>query len=206
MALADFLPTTNRNKKFFGRIDPLPFGTSNQQVLGGASAPPPPGNRPTRPDILSSLVEKGPEDSLIFQNFTPAQKEVLNQLLSLGIGGIGQGISGFGPIEQHARTQFAQQTIPTIAERFTSMGGQRGGAFQQALGQAGAGLEESLAALRSQFDLQRQGQLQSLLSLGLTPQFETLYKGEKPGFFKSAAGPLLQGLGTILPLLLLGRR
>lgn len=55
----------------------------------------------------------------------------------------------FDPIEQQARQDFAQTTVPTIAERFSSMGGQRSSAFGQQLGQAASGLESQLAALRS---------------------------------------------------------
>jgi hypothetical protein len=63
----------------------------------------------------------------------------------------------FAPIEQQARTGFAQQTMPSIAERFSSLGSggsQRSSAFPQALSQAGQGLEEQLAALRAQYGFQ----------------------------------------------------
>jgi len=57
----------------------------------------------------------------------------------------------FAPIEAQARAGFQQQTLPTIAERFTTMGaGARGtGAFARTVGAAGAGLEGSLAALKA---------------------------------------------------------
>lgn len=58
----------------------------------------------------------------------------------------------FGPIEEQARAGFRQQALPTIAERFTSMGqGARGtGAFARTVGGAAAGLEASLAALKAE--------------------------------------------------------
>jgi len=58
----------------------------------------------------------------------------------------------FAPIEAQARAGFQQQTLPTIAERFTTMGaGARGtGAFARTVGAAGAGLESSLAALKAE--------------------------------------------------------
>jgi len=57
----------------------------------------------------------------------------------------------FGPIEARARRQFAQETLPSIAERFTALtgGGQRAGAFERQKAQAGGELEENLAALRA---------------------------------------------------------
>ena len=71
------------------------------------------------------------------------------------------------PVEQQYTRNFAQNTVPGLAERFTSMGqgGQHSSAFQGALGQAGAGMNEDLAALR-------QSHLMNLLNIGLKPQNE----------------------------------
>ncbi len=58
------------------------------------------------------------------------------------------------------KKQFEEQTIPGIAERFSGLGSgaQNSSAFQQALGQAGAGLSENLAALRGGMQQQGVGQ------------------------------------------------
>lgn len=64
---------------------------------------------------------------------------------------------GIGGIEQQARQDFAQKTLPGIAERFTAAGGQRSSAFQQQLGQAGADLETQLAVLRQEEARRQQG-------------------------------------------------
>ena len=101
----------------------------------------------------------------------------------------------FGPIAQRARTQFQQQTIPSIAERFTALGAQNSSAFPQALGQAGAGLEEGLAGLESQFGLQKLGALQGLLNLGLAPQFETVIHPAQQSGIANLLAPLLGALG-----------
>lgn len=127
-----------------------------------------------------------PEETKQFQNFKPNQVAALDQLLQMGL-------QNFNPAaqEQLARNQFQTQTLPSIAERFTSMGGgQRSSAFQGALGQAGAGLEQSLAALRSQYG-------QQALNYGLRPQFENLYQPETQGLFgglSQSAGPILEQL------------
>lgn len=136
--------------------------------------------------------------------FSPEQSSALNKLLSQGLQGMGQlQQPSFDPIEQRARSQFEQRTIPTIAERFTSMGGQASSAFPELLGQAGAGLEEDLAAQRALFGQQQYGQqfqnLMSLLNLGLTPQFDTLYRPEQPSFLQSLLPGLAGGLGQSLP-------
>ena len=51
--------------------------------------------------------------------------------------------------------QFNEQIVPGLAERFSGLGAgaQRSSAFSQALGAAGAGLSENLAALRGQLQL-----------------------------------------------------
>jgi hypothetical protein len=116
----------------------------------------------------------------------------------------------FAPIAQQARTRFQTQTVPSIAERFSSLGGQggqRSSAFQGALGSAGAGLDENLASLQQQYGLQQQGQQQNLLSLLLghaqQPGFENLFMQGRQGLLGSLAGGLGQGLG-MTPALLAG--
>lgn len=63
----------------------------------------------------------------------------------------------FEPIAERARSEFSTKTIPAIMERLTGMGGQRSSALRQSLEQAGTGLDERLAALRSQYGLQERG-------------------------------------------------
>lgn len=132
----------------------------------------------------------------------PNQIGAQNQLLQMGLSGI-QNLPqpSFEPIAERARTQFNTQTIPGLAERFTSLGGgQRSSAFQGALGQAGAGLEEALAALGSQFGLQQRGQdqnfLSNLLGMGLSPQFENIIPQGQGGF-----GSTFGGAASLLPFL-----
>lgn len=139
------------------------------------------------------------------------QQQVQNQFLQYLLQQLGQGAQGaeqgFAPIEELSRTQFREETIPGLAERFTAMGnGQRSSAFQKALGQAGSGLETQLAALRGQYGLQRQGQLGQLLGLGLQPRTENILQPRQPGLFENlltpvagaAAQPLGMRLGTSL--------
>lgn len=131
------------------------------------------------------------------------QNNILNQLPGmLNQVGNNNNANSFAPIAQKARTQFNTQTIPGIAERFTAMGGGLSDSgFQTTLGQAGAGLEESLAALESQHGLAQQGQQQNLLlnllGLGFQPQNENIYMPDQPGFLHGAASGFGQGLGSI---------
>jgi hypothetical protein len=141
--------------------------------------------------------------------FTGNQQNMMNMLGGMGMQGLqtGQMPGGMNidPILQQAQTQFNTQTIPSLAERFTSLGGQggqRSSAFQGALGQAGAGLQENMAAMKSQYMMQMMPMLMQMLGVGLTPQYEQQYMPGKPGLWQSlmpaageAAPGALQGIG-----------
>jgi len=140
--------------------------------------------------------------------FTPQQRGGYEQLLQQGLSGM-QNIPSaqFGPIADLYKTQFQQQTIPTIAERFTGMGagGQRSSAFEQALGGAGAGLNQQLAGMEQQFNMQQRGQeisrLMNMLQMGLQPQFQTDYIPPEPGFLSSVGSGLGAGIGSAMPMI-----
>jgi len=61
-----------------------------------------------------------------------------------------------------ARRRFEQETLPGIAERFSSFGGTRGSGFRQELAGAGANLESNLASLLSQTLGAERGRRESL--------------------------------------------
>ena len=124
-------------------------------------------------------------------NFNPQQQQAFSQILQQALSGLQNPTQGFEPIAQNARQQFNTQTIPSLAERFTSMGGdsrQQSSAFAGALGSASSGLDSQLAALKAQYGLQNQNSLQNLLGMGLTPQFENVFKPRQPGFLESLLG------------------
>jgi hypothetical protein len=132
--------------------------------------------------------------------FNPQQQNTFQNLLGIGNQGLQNPYQGFEPIEQRARSQFQQRTIPQLLEQFTSMGGHgtaalSSPAFASQLGSAGAGLEEGLAAQRSQYGMQNQSQLMQLLGLGLTPQFNDYQREGRPGLFQSYAPGLGQYFG-----------
>ena len=129
--------------------------------------------------------------------FEPQQQEAFNQLLQNVLPQILSGqlpTQGFEPIAQREVQRFQQETVPTLAERFTGMGAgaQGSSGFQEALARGGSQLGTDLAAMGSQFGLQRQGQLMQLLGMGLTPQQENFFMPGKTGFL----GALAPGLGT----------
>lgn len=149
-----------------------------------------------QPDSFWSGQPAGVET---FNQYTPEQQQAFSQVLQQALGGLGKNQFDFAPIEDQARRGFAEKTVPTIAERFSSLGSggsQRSSAFGQQLGAAGAGLETDLAAMKQNYGLQQQQMLQNLLGIGLQPQFESLYRPGSEGFGKSFARDLIGNLAT----------
>jgi len=141
---------------------------------------------------LKQMMIGQPEQTRQFPRFNQGQEGVLDQFLQQGSQN-----ADFGNIEKQARQQFSQQTVPGLAERFTSMGAgsQGSSAFQGALGQAGAGLETGLGALRSQFGMQQ-------AKMGLQPRFDSTFSEATPGYLqKNLEGLFEQGPEMILKLL-----
>jgi len=148
--------------------------------------------------------------ALQFQNYSPEVQQALSTILQGGLGRLNQPQFdmnqnsqpfNFAPIANEARQNFAQQTIPSIAERFTGLGAQNSSAFGQQLGQAASGLETNLASLGSQYGLQNRGQeaqiglqnqgqliqyILSLLGMGTQKTFENAYIPRQNGFFQNA--------------------
>jgi len=168
------------------------------------------GNRPGQGDPNT------PEGFNRYSKFNPQQRQIFEMLAQL-MGGSGnfqkandyqsQLLSGdpeaTKAFEAPYMRQFNEQTIPGIAERFSGMGAgaQSSGAFQRALGGAGADLQERLASLREglkfQASTQPFEQLMRMLGLeteGLTENpkswWEQLISGVAPAAVKAGIGAL----------------
>lgn len=124
------------------------------------------------------------------------EQSILDFLLQNGMGQLQNPQQGFKPLEDYARTQFANHTVPSLAERFTSFGGGNNAlsspSFASQLGQAGAGLESSLAALGAQYGQQNQQNGLSQLQTGLKPAFNTDYRATQHGTGTNILASLLQ--------------
>lgn len=101
----------------------------------------------------------------------------------------------FAPIEQRARSNFSNQTVPSIANRFLAGNTRNSSGFQEALGSGAADLETGIEQLRNQYGQQGFGNLLQLLQQG---QQENIYEPEQQGFGSQAGSALIQ----ILPFLL----
>jgi len=154
-------------------------------------------------------------------NLNKGQGQFLNQLIKMLQGMSGEG-GGYGQamgllqdylnpqsdvyqnFEKPYLRQFNEQTIPGLAERFAGMGAQGGAlsssGFGQALGSAGAGLQENLAQMKT--GMQRSaagdimGQFNQLAGLGLgTQPFSYQQKPASAGLIGTGLSSFLGGLG-----------
>ncbi len=147
--------------------------------------------------------------------YNPQQEELLNMLL----GSLGQQLPGglqnlqnilggdqgtFEAFERPARRAFEQQTIPTIAERFTGQGAgaQRSSAFGQALGTAGRELEEDIFSKRIGMQSDALSQLLGMLGPAISPRQYQYTKPRQPGFLESLGVGAAEGVGKAAPLLM----
>jgi hypothetical protein len=151
--------------------------------------------------MMANLLEQlgGREGrSEAFSQFGPQFQDQQNNLIRNLMTQLGSGAQqGFQPIENQARQDFAQKTIPTIAERFNSLGS--GGLSSPALHSqqygAGAQFETGLQALKSQYGMQQNSQLMQLLQL-LQPN--QAYFGRQPGLFEGAGKGVFESLPAYL--------
>jgi hypothetical protein len=175
---------------------------------------------------IGGLFGRGKTRDKNIQNptITPGQSDALQRILeqlgmSGGAGGnyqksqdyLGNMLSGDpGAYEQWAapyKTQFNEQILPGIEERYSGLGGGLGGGlgsssgFGQAVGgaasQYGSNLAQLYAQLRQQAAQQAMGQYNHLAGLGLgTRAVETQYQPGQLGLLGNAASGFLQGAGS----------
>jgi len=155
--------------------------------------------------LFGGGTQGGPRQA---NNFNPQQKNSQQQILQQLMGMLQNQqnpqnrYEGFQGLEDQYRKNFAENTVPGLAERFTQAGGQRSSAFQGAIGRAGSDLNTGLAALKSNYGMQNQGllnqQLQQLLQFGFKPEFTNYLEESDPGFGASSLQILLKNLPKLL--------
>lgn len=162
--------------------------------------------------LFSSLFGGHKEKTKQLPTMNPQQLQLLQQILGglTGQGGgggpLGEGFDYLSQIlsgdpealkefEAPYMRQFQEQTVPGLAERFSSLGSgaQGSSAFGQALGSAGAGLSENLAAMRGGLKQNALSQLMNFSQMGMGAQpFAYQHTPARPGFF----GSLMPGIGS----------
>lgn len=143
--------------------------------------------------LFSSGAKQPRMKSKRVPRFGPQQEGLINQTASnlqapyaSAISNLQQLLSGSPQASQQFEApylrQFHEQTVPGLAELFSGLGAgsQSSSAFQQALGQAGAGLSEQLASLRGNQQSNAMSQLLGFGGLATTPTFETVMSQGQP--------------------------
>lgn len=117
---------------------------------------------------------------------SPDQLKILQYLMQQGQQQLQNPYQGFEPIAEQARSQFGRYTAPSLAERFTAMGGGalNSSGYQQAQERAKTDLELGLAAQQAQYGMQNRNQALQQLSQGLIPQFQNIVSPGQPGLLQ----------------------
>lgn len=133
----------------------------------------------------------------------PQQEQAQMTAMQRGLANLQNPSAGFDPIRKRATNDFFQQVVPGLLERFNAMGdnAMSSPSLQANLSSAGAGLQERLAALESEYGLQREGLGLNQLGLGLRPMDETIMLSGDPGFLGGASQGIGEGIGKLLPIL-----
>lgn len=155
----------------------------------------------TIPAILQYLTSGGqaakPEQFTQQPRFNPQTLEMQNKLRDFAGNKLMGNQFDFAPIEAQARKGFQTQTVPSIMQRFASNENLGGSGLTSALGGASKDLEMGLAALKEQYGLQQQSILQNLLGMGMAPQYENIFRPEKPSDLQTMLAQLGQLGGQI---------
>lgn len=167
--------------------------------------------------LAPHFMNKGGEDDSggyqKMSTFNPQQSQLFGQTAQ-GLGGIQpqimQWLQSLFSNEQGAgdafaapyKRQFEEQTVPGLANRFAGLGALSSSGFQQALGQAGAGLSENLAGLREGQRGQAGSSVMQMIQSLLSQNTQSLMpkQQKQPGgfqnFFTGLAPAIGQGIGT----------
>ena len=157
--------------------------------------------------LPSVNIQPAPQAGGSFWGGTPAQigqfgkfdqggQNALAQLLQMGMQGA-QKNSDFAPIAANARNQFETRTMPSLMERFGSLGGMRSGGYANMLERSRSDFETQLAALESQHNTSMMPYYNQMAQMGLTPQYETSYINRQPGALENIGSPLMALLGLL---------
>lgn len=159
-----------------------------------------------------SKGNKGAEGYSEVSTFSPEQQQLFSQFAQLlgpllgQSGGYLQDLLGgseesFNRFAAPYQRQFQEQIVPELAEQFAGVGALSSSGFQQALGQAGAGLSERLASLKEGLRSQIAPQIFSNLQQLLGQNTKAFLKQDLPWWQQGLVGfggGLGEGLGLAL--------
>lgn len=154
-----------------------------------------------------SLIAKGLEGKTArsgkvkqYPTMTPGQIQSSDWARQQAQDQISNPYKGFEPIQAYQENRFNTRTVPTLAERFTSMGSGSAlssPAFQSDLKNTSEDFRLGLGALQSEYGLKNQALGQNLMRFGMQPQFENKYLAGGPTFASGMLGGVSNILGSV---------
>lgn len=131
--------------------------------------------------------------------FTSGQSGAMNRMLETAMTQMDPSRMSFDPIRQRLMSQYQQQILPSIAERFTGMGsGQGSSAFLGTLREGTNDFMERLGSLESQYNMQMFPQYLQMAQMGLMPQQEHMYMPGSKGMLQSGGEALMEAIPNIV--------
>lgn len=106
---------------------------------------------------------------------------------------------GFEDIQNDVNQNFQQQILPSILERFSSMGNNSlsSPSLGNQIGQTAANTNQGLGALRAQYGQQNKQNALQQFGMGLTQPFENFYQPESSGIHEGITKGLIGGVGSL---------
>lgn len=148
--------------------------------------------------LQSALGHKGKFKQL--STMSPQQLQFAQFARNQGQNQIQNPYAGFAPIRENMQNLFQQQTLPGVAEGWSSMGqgnALSSGTFGSQLGAAQRAFGGDLAAMMAQYGLQNQHQGMRLAGMGMAPEFKNMYIPGGDSGWGSMFGALGQGGGAM---------
>ena len=138
-----------------------------------------------------------PAHQLQSTNYSPNQQMGHEFLLQQGANALNDPYAGWEDLQNSIGKYYNEQVVPGVAERFSGLGNNSTTSpdFTKMLRQEGQGLQELLAAQKSQFGQQNRNFGLQAINRGLQPYQENTYVPRQPGFPESLATSAAQGLG-----------
>lgn len=145
---------------------------------------------------ISDAFQDTPARSIQQNRFTPDQMQALQQILGQGMQMQQQAAQpiDFAPLAQQQRQRFQTETMPQLMQQYTNTMGEGGRdqGMRNITAQAASQMEGDLygQAVKHQLDqrAQQANMAQNMMTLGLQPQFDTLYEPEKMSGGKAFLG------------------
>lgn len=135
-----------------------------------------------------------------FPTQTPQGMQYLQALLNMSSQGLGSMPSPqFGPIKQAYEQHYRQNVMPSLAERFASLGGEGAAgssAFKSSMLGAENQLQTQLAGMENKFNQENMLNLLKMGQLGLMPQFQTAYQQPENWWGKLIGGTANAAIST----------